>query len=292
VSALEYRAPGEVAEAVDLLAEHGIDARVLAGGTALVLQLGRGLAEPRVLVGLQRVPGLAGIAENGSGLSLGARTTLRDLETSPLAARHLPVLGETLAQVATVRIRNQATVGGSVAHRDPRLDLSATLAALAATVVLTSTRGERRVDLAEFCAGHGGPVVRPDELVTEVQVPFLPPRSAAVYLKYLPTTVADYGTVGVAARLTLDEGGERVEDVRIALAGAGPATLRPLAAEDALRGRAAGAAAFATAADAAAAAAAPFSDARGSAEYKRAMVRVFTGRALDRAFRDARRFGA
>lgn len=288
MSDLEYRAPSGLAEAAAILAEHGQDAKVLAGGTTLLLLMRQQLANPRVLVSLQRLPGLSAVTESHGGVHVGARTTLRDLEVSPLVARRLPSVPQTLAQVATIRIRNQATIGGNLAHGDPLMDLPATLTALDASVCLSSSRGDRSVRLTDFFVDYLMTATRPEEILTGVHIPFLPPRSTTVYLKYLPRTTADYGTVGVAARLSLDADGERVQDVRIALAGAGPTTLRPLDAEAALRGQRADEAAFAMAAAAVRSAISPTSDSRGSAQYKRHVAEVFVRRALGKALDDVR----
>lgn len=283
----EYRAPSELAEATATLAEYGTDATVLAGGTALLLLIKRRLVNPRVLVSLHRIADLATVRENDDGLHLGAATTLRDLETSSLVAERLPSLQRTLRHIATVRIRNQATIGGNLAYGDPLADLPAVLITLDSSVYLTSSRGSRTIPLADFFVGYRATIARPDEIITDVHIPLLPPRSAAVYLKYLPRTVTDYGTVGVAVRLSLDTDGERIQDVRIGLAGAGLTTLRAPDAEAVLRGQRADEATFATAAAAVRSSISPLSDNRGSAHYKCHMAEVFVRRALEQALDDA-----
>lgn len=286
---VEYRTPSGLSEAAEILTEYGEDAKVLAGGTTLLLLMKRRLATPRVLVSLHRVPGLSTVSENGAGLRIGAAATLRDLETSPVISTRLPGLRQAVTQVATIRIRNQATIGGNLAHGDPLMDLPAILTTLDGSVHLSSSQGSRTIPLADFFAGHLTTIARPDEIITHIDVPFLPPRSAAVYLKYLPRTVADYGTVGVAARLSLDTEGKRVQDVRIALAGAGPTTVSALDAEAVVRGRRADAAIFADAAAVVRSSISPTSDSRGSAHYKRHMAEVFVRRALGQALEEARK---
>lgn len=285
----EYRTPSGLAEVAAILTEYGEDAKVLAGGTTLLLLMKRRLAGPRVLVSLCRVPGLSTVSENGGGLRIGAAATLRDLETSPLLSTRLPGLRHAVAQVATIRIRNQATIGGNLAHGDPLMDLPAILTALDGSVHLSSSQGSRTIPLADFFVGHLTTIARPGEIITHIDVPFLPTRSAAVYLKYLPRTVADYGTVGVAACLRLDTEGTRVQDVRIALAGAGPTTLSAVDAEAVVRGRWADEATFADAAAVVRSAISPTSDSRGSAHYKRHMAEVFVRRALGQALEEARK---
>jgi carbon-monoxide dehydrogenase medium subunit len=285
VTDLDFRAPTDLAEGTALLAEHGPDAKVLAGGTALVLSMKQRLVRPRVLVSLQRVPGLAEVTPHDGGLRIGARATLRDLETSPPIAERLPSLRDTIARVATVRIRNHATIGGNLAQGDPLMDVPAVLMALDATVRLASAQGDRAVPLASFYVDRHTIAARPDEIITAVDVPAQPLRTATAYLKYVPRTVTDYPTVGVAARLTLDEAGDRVDDVRLALAGAGPTTLRAVAAEDLLRGRRPTTGAFAEVAATVRDMAAPDADFRGSAEYKREMIEVHVRRALQQVYR-------
>lgn len=286
---VEYRTPPDLAEAAAILAEHGDDARVLAGGTTLLLLMKRRLAEPGVLVSLRRVAGLSLVSEDGAGLRIGAAATLRDLETSPLVAARLPGLRQAVAQIATIRIRNQATIGGSVACGNPLMDLPAVLTALDARIELSSSQGSRTVPLAGFFVGRLTTAAHPDEIITHVSVPALPPRSAAVYLKHLPRTVAGYGTIGVAVRLSLDTGGERAQEVRVALAGAGPTTVRSLDAEAVLRNRRADEPAFADAAAAARSSVSPPSDSQGSSRYKSHIAEVFVRRALVQALEEVRK---
>ncbi|MGH4025849.1 MAG: FAD binding domain-containing protein [Pseudonocardiaceae bacterium] len=285
----EYRTPSDLAEAAAILTEYGADARVLAGGTTLLLLMKRRCANPRVLVNLRRVADLSQISADRSDLRIGAAATLRDLETSPLVAARLPGLRQAVGGIATIRIRNQATIGGNVAHGDPLMDLPAILTALDASVHLSSSRGDRTIPLTGFFVDHLVTAAHPDEIITHISVPLLPPRSAAVYLKHLPRTVADYGTIGVAAWLSLDTEEERVQEVRIALAGAGSTTLRSLEAEAVLRNRRADEAAFADAAAAVRSSIVPYSDSRGSAHYKRHIAEVFVRRALTQALEEVRK---
>jgi aerobic carbon-monoxide dehydrogenase medium subunit len=279
----EYQAPSELSEATAILTEYGADARVLAGGTALLLLMKRRLASPRVLVSLHRVPELAFVSANDDGIRIGAAATLRDLETSSLVTKRLPGLRRAVAQVATIRIRNQATIGGNLAHGDPLMDLPAVLATLDGNVHLASSVGERTIPLSDFFVDHLTTGARPGEIITHIHVPLPLPGSATVYLKYLPQAVSDYATVGVAVHLSLDGDGERVRDVRIALAGAGPTTSRPLDAENIVRGQRADEATFAAGAAVVRSSISPSSDSRGSAHYKRHMAEVFVRRALEQA---------
>ncbi len=284
-----YQAPESLEETQQLLAEHGDEAKLLAGGTALVIMLKQELVNPTYLVDLRRLNGpLREIVDEDGGLRIGALTSHRQLETSELARRRAPALVETLHHLATVRIRNAATVGGSVAHGDPSLDLPATLVALDATVDVSSASGARTLSVDGLYLDYYETRLRPDEVVRSVRVPSLAPNTAATYLKYLSRTEDDYATVGVAARVTLDPTGARCEDVRLALSAAGSTTIRARAAEDALRGQPATEEAFRAAGAAVRDEVDPISDVRGSAEYKRDMAEVFVRRALERAVAQTR----
>jgi len=187
----EYREPDTQEEALALLHEHGEDAKLIAGGTALVIMLKQRLLMPASLVSLRRLRSLGDIAPVNGELRLGALLTHRAVETSPLIRTRVPLLGETYRQVATIRIRNMATVGGALAHADPNQDPLATLLALDARVRLASAGGTREVPLDGFFTGYYETVVRPDELLTDVLVPVPAPHTGGVYLKFLPRTADD-----------------------------------------------------------------------------------------------------
>ncbi len=279
----EYRAPTSLPEAIELLSEHGDGSKLIAGGTALVIMMKQELVQPTYLIDLGRVAGLAGIQEVEDGLVVGALTTHRELETSPIVARHLPSLAETFSRVATIRVRNMATIGGNLAHGDPNLDPPVSLLALGASVTLAGPDGERLLPLDDLFVDYYETALEPTEILTQVEIPFLPPRSTAVFVKFTPRTEDDYGTVNVAVRLTADASGERCEDVRIALGAVSSTCLRATDSESALRGQSLGEAAFREAAALARAQTDPIADLRGSAEYKQEMAEVFVRRALTRA---------
>lgn len=279
----EYRAPTSLDETFSLLAEHGDEAKLVAGGTALLIMMKQQLVRPGYLVGLQKVPGMAGIRQVDGHLSIGALTTHREMETSALVAQHFPVLAETFRKVATIRIRNVGTLGGNLSHGDPALDPPVTLTALDAQVRLVSSDGERVVPLDGFFLDYYETAMQPGEVLAEIQVPFLQPRTAAAFIKFLPRTADDYATVSVTARLTLDQAGKNCQDVRIALGAAGSTTIRAREAESVLRGRPATEATFREAAAAVKTEVDPVSDIRGSSDYKRDMAEVFVRRALVRA---------
>ena len=284
----EYRTPKNLKEAHASLQEFGPDAKFIAGGTALVIMMKQRLVRPSCLVSLRSVRGFNGIEVKDGGISIGGLATHRAVESSSLVRRRLPVLAETYHHVATIRIRNMATVGGGLAHADPNQDPPPTLIALGATVKATSANGSRVLPLDTFFTDYYETVLNPDEIITELFVPKLAPNTGAAYLKFLPRTADDYATVSAAAVLTLDKNLKIINDVRIALGSVGTTPIRATGAEAVLRGQPVKAEAFAEAGEKAKEAVDPISDFRGSAGYKKEMAAVFVRRALEKALGDIR----
>jgi carbon-monoxide dehydrogenase medium subunit len=198
------------------------------------------------------------------------------------------MLAETYHHVATLRVRNMATVGGGLAHADPNMDPPPSLIALGATVKATSPNGSRTIPLDEFFKDYYETVLNPDEIITEVMVPRMLPNTGAAYIKFLPRTADDYATVSAAAVLTLDKTLKTIAEVRIALGSVGVTPIRATAAEAVLRGQPLKTEAFAEAGEKAKEAVDPVSDFRGSAAYKKDMAAVFVRRALEKALADIR----
>jgi len=284
----EYRTPKNLKEVHASLREFGTDAKLISGGTALVIMMKQRLVRPSCLVSLRSVRGLNGIEVKDGGLSIGGLATHREVETSSLVRRRLPVLSETYHHVATIRVRNTASVGGGLAHADPNQDPPPTLIALGATVKATSANGSRVIPLDEFFTDYYETVLNPDEIITEVFVPKLPPNSGSAYLKFLPRTADDYATVSAAAVLTLDKSKKTISDVRIALGSVGTTPIRAKDAEALLRGQPVKPEAFREAAEKAKEAVDPVTDFRGSAGYKKEMAGVFVRRALEKALASIR----
>ncbi|HEY2594167.1 MAG TPA: xanthine dehydrogenase family protein subunit M [Chloroflexota bacterium] len=274
-----FHTPDSLAEALTLLETYGEAARPMAGGTALVNFLKQGLLTTDHLVSLERVPGLSDIRLESDGIHIGALARHRDVEVSPIVRQHAPLLAEVYARVATVRIRNMATVGGGLAHADPAQDPPLGLMVLDARARLVSSSGERTLPVRELFTDYYETVIQPAELLTEVIVPLQSPAARAIYLKFLPRTEDDYATVAVAALAELDGGACRL--VRVALGAAGPTPIQATAAEQMLAGQQPGADLIRRAAEAVAEQVDPLSDFRGPADYKRDMAVVFTRRALE-----------
>ena len=275
----DYHEPREVAEALHLLVKHGEDAHLIAGGTATVLLLRQGLIRPGHVISLRAIGALSGIGRaHDGGLRIGATATHRQAERSADVRALSPALTNAFASVATVRIRNQATVGGSLAHADPAQDPPPMLAALGAAVTAVSPRGARSIAVEDLAVDHFTTTLAGDEIITEVIVPPLAPGTRATYVKFLPRTADDYATVSVAAAMRLADGA--VADTRIVLGAVGPTPIRARAAEAALAGAKPSRERLAQAAALVRDEVDPLDDLRGSAEYKREMARVWTERAL------------
>ena len=289
MNAFDYRSPRSLDEALAVLGEYGEDARVVAGGTALVTMMRQRLVQPSCLVSLRDVQGLDRIETDNGALRLGALATHREAETSPLVRERIPVLAETFRRVATVRIRHMATVGGALAHADPNQDPPVTLLALGARVEIRGARGSRELPLAEFFRDYYETALEPGELVIAIKVAPPPPATGAAFLKFLPRTADDYATVAAAAIVTLDPDGIRCREARIALGSVGVTPLRARSAEALLAGEGLSESVLRAAGEAAKTAVDPLSDHRGSAAYKREMTAVMVGRALTQAWEAARR---
>jgi len=276
----EYHATRALPEALALMARHGDDAFLVAGGTAFTLLWRQGLVRPAHVVGIRDVRDIGGIRRGAQGgLEIGAGVTHRQAERSPEVAAFCPALASAFASVATIRVRNQATVGGNLAHADPAQDPPAMLLALDAEAVVASARGERTIHMRDLFVDYLQSSLAQGEIVRHVRIPALAPGTRASYTKFLPRTHDDYATVSVAAVIRLDDDG-RVADVRVALGAVGPTPIRATAVERALAGTKADAATIADAAALVRDEIDPLDDARGSAVYKREMARVWTQRAL------------
>ena len=282
----EFHTPSSLEEAFALLERHGDDARVMAGGTALILQMKQRFAQPGHVISLRGIPGLSSIetvANSGTNaVRVGALCTQRQVETSPVIQETVPLVAETFRRVATPRIRNMGTIGGGLVHGDPNQDPPPSLIALGASVELTSSAGQRVVPVEDLFIDYYETDVQPGEIMTSILIPAAPAGSGSVYLKFLPRTADDYGTVNVAAVVSKEQDGT-CQDVRIVLGAAGVTPIRAKDAEDALRGKPltdenirAAAALVKDAVD-------PLEDFRGSAEYKTDMAEVFARRAVRQA---------
>jgi len=285
-AAFDYRAPTTLDEALMLLREHGDDAKVMAGGQSLIPLLKLRFASPALVVDIGRVPGLSGIESDDATLRIGTRTRHVDLERDTSLDRVCPILREAARQISDPLVRNLGTVGGSLCHADPAGDWGSVMLALDAEFVARSFSGERTIAGGDFFQGPFSTALRPDEILTEIRIPRAGAarRSGGTYLK-LERKVGDFATVGVAVQVQLTDG--TVDTAGIGLTAVGPSNLKARSAEQALSGREPSTDAIAEAARLAAEAAQPNDDVRGSAAYKKDVVRVFVQRGLAGALAQA-----
>jgi carbon-monoxide dehydrogenase medium subunit len=281
VNPFDYHSPATLSETFDLLARYGDDAHLMAGGTALVLLLQQGLVQPGHVVGLRDVHELQGGARrlDDGGLQIGALTTHREAERAAAVADYCPALADTFARVATVRIRNQATVGGNLAHADPAQDPPPMLMALGGSAVVASASGSRTIPLDEFFVDYFETALQLGEVLVSVDLPALAAGTRVTYKKFLPRTQDDYATVSVAAAMRL--GSDALcSDIRVALGAAATTPVRARQVENALRGQHLTVEGIREAAALVRDEVDPLDDLRGSAGYKREVARVWTQRAL------------
>lgn len=279
-SSFEYHRADTLDEALSLLATHGEDAKILAGGQSLIPMMKLRFAYPGHLIDVNRIPGLDGIEERDGELHIGALVRHNQLAASDVVKAGYPTIAATAPQIADPLVRNLGSIGGSLSHADPAGDLGSTMLAMGASVVLKSARGERVVPIGEFLVDTFTTSAQPDELLTEIRVPTPPPRSGGTYLK-LERKVGDWATVAVAVSLTMSNG--TIGRAGIGLTGVGLKNLEPTDAEQALMGAEPTDEAFAEAGRLAAAFASPVSDVRGPEEYKRHMIEVYVRRGFAQA---------
>ncbi|HMF82761.1 MAG TPA: xanthine dehydrogenase family protein subunit M [Acidimicrobiia bacterium] len=282
----DYVAPTNVDEVLAVLAQRGDEAKVLAGGQSLIPMMKLRFAFPELLVDVNRVPGLDAIDDADGHLRVGALVRHNDVVGSDVVTRANHTMAAAAPWISDPLVRNLGTVCGSLAHADPLGDWGSVMLACGADVVARSTSGERVIPMDDFITGPFTTALEPTELVTEVRVPKYAGTGGGSYLK-LERKVGDYATVGVAARLDFDGGGT-ITNAGIALTSVAPNNIRAPDAERALVGQAPSDALFAEAAELTARAAEPKDDVRGSVEFKRNVVRVFTRRALTTALEHAR----
>ncbi len=278
----DYQEPANLQEAFTLLEQHGDDARVIAGGTSLIIWMRQRLLTPKVVISLARLPNFDTITyDEHDGLRIGAGARHRDIELSPIVKQHYPLLHETFKKVAQPRIRNMGTIGGNLAGGDPLTDPGASLIALDAEVTISGTKAQRTVLLEEFFVDYYQTALNSGELLTGIRVP-PPQRPGWSHIKFTPRSIEDFATVGVALTLRVKSG--ICEDVRLGLNSVAAIILRAKQAERALRGKQINDSALREMGEIAATEVDPMDDNRGSAEYKRELVKVLVPRAGQEAF--------
>ena len=280
----EYCRPASVAEAVALLATHGDDAKLLAGGQSLVPLLNFRMLRPGVLVDINRVAELDFVADYGGGLRIGALTRHHTLEMSPLVRARFPVLAAAMTHVAHLAIRNRGTIGGSLAHADPAAELPMLALLLDAAIHTRSAGGARSHAARDFFLGPLTTALAADEMVTEIVLPALPPDTGWGFAE-VALRDGDFAIAAAAATMTLS--GATITGARLAVMGVDQTPLRLRDVEAALSGQHFAPELAAAAAQQARDTVQPTSDLRGSADYRRHLVAVLTERVLNAAWRSA-----
>lgn len=285
----EYFEPETVEEALSLLRKYSVKAKIYAGGTDLVVQMRKDLVSPQFVISIGGMRGLDYLRfEDGKGLSIGCLTTIRTIERSPELQKQYKMLSEVARQMGSVAVRNVATIGGNLCNALPSADMAPMLIALSAKTKLVSTDSERIVPLENFFTGPRATVLQADELMIEVQIPTSPPQTSGVYLKYSTRGGEDLALVGVAAAATFGSRNESCTDVRIVLGTVVPAPMRAKKAEAILKGKMIDDELIEKAAQIASDESRPRDSIRGSTDYRREMVRIFTRDALKQAFQRAK----
>ena len=282
----EYHAPGSVDEAIQLLGQYEDEGKLLAGGHSLLPVMKLRFAQPKHLIDLRKIPGLAGVREEGNVVVIGAMTTHWQVLSNDIIRRRLPILAETASRVGDPLVRNMGTLGASLAHADPAADLPATILVLDAELRVVGPGGSRTIKADDFFVDLMTSALEPSEVLTEVRIPVPPAGTGGAYEKY-PHPASGYALVGVAALVTLD-GGRTIGSARVAITGLANKATRASGVEEALAGKAADASSLESAAERAAEGLEPRTDLQGSAEYKAHLARVYTKRALTRAVERAR----
>ena len=287
----EYFAPTSVDEVLANLAEYGYEAKVLAGGQSLIPMMNFRLAQPSIIVDINKITDLSYIRENeGGGLSIGAMARHYQVEHNPLVAARGALIADAMPQIATVQVRSRGTFGGSLAHADPSAELAAVSVALDGSFLLRNQRGERLIPANEFFVGLFTSVLEPDELLLEANFPAVPERTGCALVE-VARRPHDFALVGVAAVVTLDQG-DRCQRARLVFFSVGDGPVIAHQAADLLRGQELTSKSMRAAAETAAKLDIdPGSDIHASAEYRRHLAGVLAYRALEKAFKRARGLG-
>ncbi len=287
----EYLEPTMTREACELLAKYGEDARIYAGGTSLLVLMKQGLFRPKYLVNIKRIPELNYIRydEHEKLLKIGALVTHRTLETAPIIREKLPVVAEVEPEIANIRVRNVATIGGNFCFAEPLTDLPPILIGLETRVKIAGPKGDRTVPLENFFVDYYETILKSDEMLTEVQVPDAPAHTGIKYIRFAPGS--DKPSVGVAVAMTLDPAKKTLNEVKVVLGCVAPTPMRAAQAEAVLKGREFNPRLVEEAARLASEECSPLTDIRGSESYKREIVRVLVKRAARVAYERARANG-
>jgi carbon-monoxide dehydrogenase medium subunit len=270
----EFLSPKSIKEAISLLAEYGPEAKVIAGGTDLI-------SEMRCL---SQISGLDEIQfDKTSGLKIGAACTIGEIERSSIIREHYPILAQAASVLGSMEIRNRATVGGNLCTAAPSADMPPSLLVLGAKAVIATKKGENVLPLEDFFAGPKKTVLNHDEILVRLELPPVEPNSAGEYIKFGRRNAMEIAMIGVAALITLENGNSTCKEARLAYATAAPTPIRSKEAEKVLTGKKLVREIIELAAETASKEASPRTSWRTTEEYRRDLIRVLTGRAIQKA---------
>ncbi len=276
-----YFSPKTVKEASEILMKHGNEARVMAGGTDLLVEMKNEKLAPCYVVDLKCIPGLNKIRKaKKNGLRIGALVTLREIESSPIIRKDFPILADAGSLMGSVQIRNRGTIGGNLCHASPAADLAPPLIALEAEVKIFGISGERIEKLEDFIEGPNLTSLKPGEILEEIYIPSPLPYSCGTYLKFGPRKAVALSAVSVATQLVVNEGGSVCSRARVVLGAVGPTPIRATESERLLEGRRLDRFLLQEAGKLAAEVSKPITDIRGSAWYRKELVRALVEQSL------------
>ena len=273
----EYFAPKTLKEALTLLDKYQDDCKVICGGQSLLILMRQGLVAPPYLIDIKGLSELSYIKDSKEGLKIGATTTHRAIEKSPVIQKKFSVLAEMERRLASIQTRNWGTIGGNICHGDPAGDPVPVLIALNATLSVASLKGERNMAVEDFCRDYFETALEQGELLTEIQVPAAPPHTGTAYTKF-NVIESDLATVGVAVSIILGAGDGVCQDVRIALGAVASTPMRAKKAETVLKGKKITDNLFKEAGEVASTEAEPISDIYASEEFRRELVKILVAR--------------
>ena len=273
----EYFAPKTLKEALTLVDKYGDDCKIIGGGQSLLILMRQGLVAPQYLISIKGLSELSYIKDTKEGLNIGALTTHRAIEKSPVIQKKFSVLADMEQRLASIQTRNWGTIGGNLCHGEPAGDPAPVLIALKATLTTTSLKGERNTAVEDFSLDYFETALEPGELLTEIQLPAAPPHTGTAYTKF-NVIQSDLATVGVAVSITLGSSDGICQDIRIALGASAPTPMRAKKAEEVLRGKKITDDLLKKAGEVASTEAQPISDIAASEEYRRELVRVLVAR--------------
>jgi len=283
----DFHEPTSIDEACEIMATYGAKAKLLAGGTDLMVNMKKKILAPEHLVCLSRISSMQGIEEKGDQIIIGGRCTVAELAVESLVEKKLGALRAGANALGSPLVRNRATIGGNIGSARPAADLPPSLIAYGATAMLESRRGKRALPLGDFFKGPGFTEIDVDEILTEIRVPVPGPGEGAGYINLGVRKAQDCNIVNVASFIALDEKDGCVKKARIVMGSVGPTPLRAAAAEAVLIGQKPDERLFIKAGEAARQDCTPIDDFRGAASYRKAMAGVLTKRTLDIAYRRA-----